>query len=78
MTTPITLSCVSWSPNTQAENVIVVTSLKIPAMDSGTEPERWMILLVRTHSNIAVDAQVFARYHGEGKTTREDNDPDRC
>lgn len=46
-TTPTILSSVSSSPKTQAEMVIVVTSLKIPAIDSGTDPARWMMLVVR-------------------------------
>jgi len=42
--TPRIFKGVSSSPNTHAETVIVVTSLKIPAILIGTTPARLMIL----------------------------------
>lgn len=42
--TPVMLSGVNSSPKNQAEIVIVVTSLAMPAIDIGTTPARWIIL----------------------------------
>jgi len=48
--TPIMLTSVNWSPKTIADIEIVVTSLKIPAIDKGMIPALWMILHVSNQS----------------------------
>lgn len=48
--TPMMLSSVSWSPKTMAEMEMVVTSLKIPAIDNGMIPARWMMLFLVSYT----------------------------
>jgi len=49
MKTPIMLTSVNWSPKTIADIEIVVTSLKIPAIERGMIPALWMILHISHH-----------------------------
>lgn len=80
MTTPMMFSSVSWSPKTQAEMEMVVTSLKIPAIDIGTDPARCMMLKTgQLDSSIFTghDPQILARDHGKSQSSRKDNHPDR-
>jgi len=49
MNTPIMLTSVNWSPKTIADIEMVVTSLKIPAIDKGMIPALWMILHISHH-----------------------------
>lgn len=57
-TTPKMLSFVSSSPKTQADTVIVDTSLKIPAIESGTIPALCMILIIGKSTSSATQHQI--------------------
>jgi len=77
MATPTAFNNVSLSPKNHDEIIIVDTSFPMPAIDIGTTPARWMMLIqtileLQFQSNIRTtsDVLVFAQNHAEGYDTR--------